>query len=190
MLSPFCRWLFIPISLLFQVPKLFLSQRIGFSLCRLPEIPLCCLPSKGFEWQSQRLPFQALLSHEESHSSFCSPFSTAEFLARAFNFSSSTATGPDEVAYSMLKQRLPSGMDFLHIFNLSWSLHSIWKTSSIIPINKMGKPLDSPASSLSLSPSASQSFLNTSSYPVYSFFWNLIPFSLPARPVSFLDSLL
>ena len=41
-------------------------------------------------------------------------------------------------------------MDFLlHIFNLSWSLHSfssIWKTSSIIPIHKMGKPLDSPAS--------------------------------------------
>ena len=43
-----------------------------------------------------------------------------------------------------------SGMDFLlHIFNLSWTLHSfpsIWKTSSIIPIHKMGKPLDSPAS--------------------------------------------
>ena len=41
-------------------------------------------------------------------------------------------------------------MDFLlHIFNLSWTLHffpSIWKTSSIIPIHKMGKPLDSPAS--------------------------------------------
>ena len=41
-------------------------------------------------------------------------------------------------------------MDFLlHIFNLSWSSHSfpsIWKTSSIIPIHKMGKPLDSPAS--------------------------------------------
>ena len=40
-------------------------------------------------------------------------------------------------------------MDFLlHIFNLSWSLHSfpsIWKTSSIIPIHKMEKPLDSPA---------------------------------------------
>ena len=38
---------------------------------------------------------------------------------------------------------------FLHIFNLSWSSHSfpsIWKTSSIIPIHKMGKPLDSPAS--------------------------------------------
>ena len=38
-------------------------------------------------------------------------------------------------------------MDFLHIFNLSWTLHSfpsICKTS-IIPIHKIGKPLDSPA---------------------------------------------
>ena len=50
----------------------------------------------------------------------------------------------------MLKYLPRSGMDFLlHIFNLSWTLHffpSIWKTSSIIPIHKMGKPLDSPAS--------------------------------------------
>ena len=41
------------------------------------------------------------------------------------------------------------GMDLLHIFNLSLSLHSfpsIWKTFSIISIYKMGKPLDSPAS--------------------------------------------
>ena len=41
-------------------------------------------------------------------------------------------------------------MDFLlHIFNFSWSSHSfpsIWKTSSIISIYKMGKPLDSPGS--------------------------------------------
>ena len=61
----------------------------------------------------------------ESHSSFCFPFSLAEFLATAFNLPSSTATGPDKVAYPMLKHLPRSGMDFLlHIFNLSWSLHS------------------------------------------------------------------
>ena len=83
----------------------------------------------------------------ESHSSFCSPFTPAEFLAAASNLS--TATGPDKVAYPMLKHLIRSGMDFLlHIFNLYWSLHSfpfIWKTSYIIPIHKMRKPLDSPA---------------------------------------------
>ena len=84
---------------------------------------------------------------EEFHSSFCSPFTPAEFLAAASNPSSFTATGPYKVAYPMLTR---SGMDFLlHMFNLSWTSHSfpsIWKTSSIIPIHKMGKPLDSPAS--------------------------------------------
>ena len=86
---------------------------------------------------------------EESLLSFCSPFSLAEFHATASNLSSSTATGPDKVAYPILKHLPRSGMDFLlHIFNLSWSSHSfpsIWKTSSIIPIHKMGKPLDCPA---------------------------------------------
>ena len=49
----------------------------------------------------------------------------------------------------MLKHLPRSGMDFLHIFNLSWTSHSfpsIWKTSSIIPIHKIGKPLDCSAS--------------------------------------------
>ena len=86
----------------------------------------------------------------ESHSSSCSPFCPAEFLAAASNLSSSTIIGPDKVAYPMLKHFSRSGMDFLfHIFNLSWSSHSfpsIWKTSSIIPIGKMEKPLDSSAS--------------------------------------------
>ena len=87
---------------------------------------------------------------EESHSSFCSPFAPTELLAAASNLSPSTATGPDKVAYPMLKHLPRSGMDFLlHIFNLSCSLHSfpfIWKTSSIAPIHKMGKSLDSPVS--------------------------------------------
>ena len=56
----------------------------------------------------------------ESHSSFCSPFSPAEFHAAASNLSSSTATGPEKVAYPMLKHLPRSGMGFLlHIFNLS-----------------------------------------------------------------------
>ena len=86
----------------------------------------------------------------ESHSSFCSPFTLDEFLAAASNLFYSIATGPDKAAYLMLKHLPRSGMNFLvHIFNLSWSSHSfpsIWKTSSIIPIHKMGKPLESPAS--------------------------------------------
>ena len=86
----------------------------------------------------------------ESHSSFCIPFSPTEFHAAVSNLSSSTATGPNKVAYPMIKHLPRSCMDLLlHIFNLSWSLHSfpsIWKTFSIIPIHKMGKPLDSPAS--------------------------------------------
>ena len=92
---------------------------------------------------------------EESHSSFCSPFSATELLVAASNLSSSTAIGPDKVAYLMLKYLPHSGMDFLlYIFNLSWtsySFPSIWKKSSIIPIHKMGKPLDSPASFLPIS---------------------------------------
>ena len=76
----------------------------------------------------------------------------------ASNLSSSTATGPDKVAYPMLKHLPRSGMDLLlHIFNLSWSSHffpSIWKTSSIIPIHKMGKPLESTASFRPISPTS------------------------------------
>ena len=131
----------------------------------------------------------------ESYSSFCSLFSLAEFLAAASNLSSSAATGPDKVAYPMLKHLPCSGMDFLlHIFNLSWSSYSfpsIWKTSSIIPIHKMGKPLDSPASfwPISLTFCVSK-LLNASFYPVYSSFWKPIPFSLLARLISALDGLL
>ena len=56
----------------------------------------------------------------ESHSSFCSPFSPDKFHAAASNLSSSTATGPENVAHTMLKHLPCSGMDFLlHIFNLS-----------------------------------------------------------------------
>ena len=56
----------------------------------------------------------------ESHLSFCSPFSPAKFLAAASSFSLSTATGPDKVAYPVLKHLHCSGIDsLLHIFNIS-----------------------------------------------------------------------
>ena len=133
------------VFLFFQLSQLFFSQGIGFGICRLPEIPLFRFSAKGYLSELRRATCS-----EESHSSFCSPFSLAEFLAAASNLSSSTGTGPDKVAYPMLKHLPYSGTDFLlHIFNLSWSSHSfpyIWKTSSIIPIHKMGKPLDSSAS--------------------------------------------
>ena len=86
---------------------------------------------------------------KEFHSSFCSSFSPDEFLATASNLSSSTATDPDKVANSMSKHLPCSGMNLLHIFNLPWSLYSfsaIRRTPSIVPIHKMGKPLDSLAS--------------------------------------------
>ena len=103
-----------------------------------------CSRARGSELRRATCP-------EESHSSFCSLFCPAEFLADAFNVSFfSTAIGPDKAAYTMLKHLPRSGMDFfLDIFNLYWTSHSfpaIWKTSSIISIHKMGKPLDSPAS--------------------------------------------
>ena len=101
--------------------------------------------ARGYLTELRRATYPA-----ESHSSFCLPFSPAEFLVAASNLTPPTATGPDKVAYPMLKHLPRSGIDFLlHIINLSWSSHSfpsIWKTSSIIPIHKMEKPLDSPAS--------------------------------------------
>ena len=75
--------------------------------------------ARGYLTELRRATFSA-----ESHSSFCSPLSLAEFLAAASNLCSSSATGPDKVAYPMLKHLPRSGMDFLlHIFNLSWSSH-------------------------------------------------------------------
>ena len=101
---------------------------------------------------------------KESHSFFFSLFSADEFLAAATNLSSSTATSIDKIAYPILKHLPRSGMNrLLHSFNLSWSLHSFpstWKASSICPIHKMGKPLDSPASfrPISLTSCASKLF--------------------------------
>ena len=95
----------------------------------------------------------------------------------------------------MLKHLPRSGMDFLlHIFNLSWSLHSfpsIWKTPSIIPIHKMEKPLDYPASFWPMS--LTSCILKLFERIILScllFFLDSNSILSPARPVSTLDDLL
>ena len=61
---------------------------------------------------------------KESHSSSCSSLISTKFQTAAANLLSSTVTGPDTVAYQMLKHLICSDMNLLqlHIFNFSWSL--------------------------------------------------------------------
>ena len=82
------------------------------------------------------------------HNSFCSPFSLAELSTAICKLSSSTASGPDQIAYPLLKH-LPEPAQ-LSLFNRSLSSHtfssSCWKPTIIIPIHKPGKPTSSPSS--------------------------------------------
>ena len=84
------------------------------------------------------------------HISFCSPFSLNELSTAISNLSSSTASGPDQIAYPLLKHLPePAKLLFLSIFNRSWHSHTspfCWKPSTIIPIHKPGKPTSSPSS--------------------------------------------
>ena len=61
---------------------------------------------------------------KEYHSSFCTTFSSTVFLAAATNLSLSTATGPDKLAYPMLKHLPRSGINFLLLYKklcFDWS---------------------------------------------------------------------
>ena len=84
------------------------------------------------------------------HNSFCSPFSLTELSTAISNLSSSTASGPDQTAYPLLKHLPePAQLLLLSLFNRSWHSHifpSCWKPTTIIPIHKPGKPTSSPSS--------------------------------------------
>ena len=84
------------------------------------------------------------------HNSFCSPFSLAELSTAICKLSSSTSSGPDQIAYPLLKHLPePAQLLLLSLFNRSWSSHtfpSCWKPTTIIPIHKPGKPASSPSS--------------------------------------------
>ena len=96
----------------------------------------------------------------------------------------SHAKAPSSLWHGFSYSRFQSLLEFAF---LSFHLEDMF----YIPVHKMGKPLDSPASFRPISlTSCVSKLLNASFYPVYSSFWNLIPFSLPVRPVSALDDLL
>ena len=158
------------LNLTLNLYTLFFALLLAHLPCLLPPLLTVLLPGNRlrfmpltwdptFPFLSQRPcvaePEATSLSSAEPRAlwSLTRPFAllslSLNFLRLPPTFSSSNTTGPDKVAYPMLKHLLCTGMDFLHyIFNLSWSSHSfpsIWKTSSIIPIHKMGMPLDSPA---------------------------------------------
>ena len=84
------------------------------------------------------------------HGSFCSPFSLCELSTAICNLSSSTASGPDQISYPLLKHLPePAQLLLLSLFNRSWYSHtfpSCWKPATIIPIHKPGKPTSSPSS--------------------------------------------
>ena len=81
------------------------------------------------------------------HNSFCSPFSLNELSTAICNLSSSTASGPDQIAYPLLKHLPePAQLLLLSLFSRSWYSHtfpSCWKPTTIIPIHKPGKPTSS-----------------------------------------------
>ena len=83
------------------------------------------------------------------HKSFCSPFFLTELSTAISNFSSSTASGPDQIAYPLLKHLPePAQLLLLSLFNRSWHSHTFpfcWKPTTIIPIHKPGKPTSSPS---------------------------------------------
>ena len=83
------------------------------------------------------------------HNSFCSPFSLTELSTAISNFCFSIASGPDQIAYPLLKHLPePAQLLLLSLFNRSWHSHtfpSCWKPTTIIPIHKPGKPTSSPS---------------------------------------------
>ena len=89
------------------------------------------------------------------YNSFCSPFSLTELSTAICNLSSSTGSGPDQIAYPLLKHLSePAQLLLLSLFNRSWHSHtfpSCWKPTTIITIHKPGKPTSSPSSFRSIS---------------------------------------
>ena len=113
---------------------------------------LSCSPLKvrRHEERSFLRELRSSCCNSPDHSSFCSSFSLSELTSAVSHLSSSTAAGPDRVTYPLLSHLPHAALCFLlHIFNLSWSTHSFpsdWKSSTIYPVHKSGKPTNAPSS--------------------------------------------
>ena len=110
-----------------RLPPLLTSPTVLLPGNRLRSMLLTC--DLTFPFLSQRPcvaePEATSLSSTEPRALRNLTCPTLSFHEAASNLSSSTATGPDKVAYPTLKHLPRSGMNFLlHIFNLSWSSHS------------------------------------------------------------------
>ena len=68
---------------------------------------------------------------KKSHSSFCSPLTSTEFLAVAANLSSFTTTSPDNVIYPAVNHLSRFDLDLRLVLNLSWSLHFLLPSASL-----------------------------------------------------------
>ena len=104
---------------------------VGIGIRRLPEISLFCIPAKGLALQNHGLLVQATTGQVPQGVFFLCFLSLlfAKFLAAVTYLSSSTTSGPNKVAYPMLKHLPRPGIDFLlYIFNLFWSSYSFPST--------------------------------------------------------------
>ena len=93
---------------------------------------LCSHLSQATPRTSRRAERQFMNEHRKAscddasslHNSFCSPFSLAELSNAICNLSSSTASGPDHIAYPLLKHLPEPAQLLLSLFNRSWYSHT------------------------------------------------------------------
>ena len=152
--------------------------------------------SSGIRAREYLSQFRRATCPKEVSFLFCFPFFPTEFLVAASKSFLVHCHWPKQSRLSHNKAPflLWRGFSSSHLqsFGFSHSFLSIWKTSSIIFIHKMGKPLDSPASfpPISLFFCISKLFESIFLSRLFIYlFRSQTPFSLPARPISALRNL-
>ncbi|MFG1588221.1 hypothetical protein ACDT12_13090 [Staphylococcus aureus] len=93
--------------------------------------------------------FEQRVSSEEDDSPLSDPISTEEVI-NVLRKGRKSAPGEDGIQYEMLRNLPPSSLNSLiSLYNQSWFagvLPSAWKTATVVPILKKGKPASVPSS--------------------------------------------